>query len=53
MTLAALRRVALPAALAGAAASLGFMLYAGRRNLSRLPVPLLAAWCYRRSQVSR
>jgi hypothetical protein len=43
-TLAVLRRVALPAALAVAVASIGFMLYAGRRNPSRLLVLLFAAW---------
>jgi hypothetical protein len=39
-----LRRAALLAAGAGGAASLGFMLYAGRRNPSRLLVLLFAAW---------
>jgi hypothetical protein len=43
-TLAVLRRAAVILALAGAAASIGFMLYAGRRNPSRLPVLLFAAW---------
>jgi hypothetical protein len=42
--MAVLRPLALIAALAGAAASLGFMLDAGRRNPSRLLVLLFAGW---------
>lgn len=38
------RRAALAAALAGAAGSIGFMLYAGRRNPSRILVLLFAMW---------
>jgi hypothetical protein len=41
---APLRRATLLATLAGAAASLGFMLYAGRHNPSRLLVLLFSAW---------
>jgi hypothetical protein len=42
--LISLGRTALVIALAGAAGSIGFMLYAGRRNPSRILVLLFAVW---------